>query len=532
MNKNLIKVISLLLILTVALAGCGGAGGGSSPAGGGSTPAGDGSTAAGGETPAPSGTGKDSVVVEIVSDPDGLCGQFRASTVVNLVSDQIFDTLIRAEADGSFSPRLATSWEMVDDKDYVFEIRPDVKFHNGDVLTVDDVVYTFDKTIEAGFAATATSNISHAEKVDDTHVKIVFKTPYGPALTVLSNGSLGIFSKNAHETAGHDTFLRNPVGTGPYQFSSWKSGDSINLVRFDDHWAGQAPIKDLTFRIFLDSSVAAIALENGEIDVLTNPMQTDRNLLMNNSNVEYKECPSNMVTWAYFLSDAPRFNDQRLREAFSYAIDRESVLLGAMEGVGVPVNSMFPNHMPLAAPGYVPRGYDKEKAIALLAECGYGPENPLVIHVQTSQNPNYVKPFEVMQAQLAEVSVQMTIEPMESGAWFMDVLQAQNYEFNLMPTTIAYLDCDERYALFHSGEPQNNFGVADPELDRAFEINRTSTDIEERRQASYDIIRIMDEKAYVIPLYGNMRAIAYNPGLQGVEPSPGYLYHVFDWSWA
>jgi peptide/nickel transport system substrate-binding protein len=513
MRKSVFLGFGLLFVVVVFLTGCGGA-------------LGDGAGAGGGAV------GKDTVVVEIPSDPAGLVGGFNANTVINMLSDQVLDTLIRQNGDGSFEPALAAGWEIVDGKDYVFELRQGVKFHNGDTLIPEDVVFTFQRIIEDGFAATLTSNIEAVEKVDGAHVKVVFKTPYGPALTVLSKASCGIFSKAAYEAAGRDAFLRAPVGTGPYKFVSWKSGDSIVYEAFGDHWDGAPVIKNIIFRVFLDASVAAISLENGEIDVLTSPLQTDRDTLMNSSNVAYEETPSNMVTWAFFNCGAGRFTDQRLREAFSYAIDREAVLMGAIEGAGVRVNSMFPNHMPLHDDSYQARQYDKDKAVALLAECGYGPGNPFVINVRTSQDPRYTKPFEVMQAQLAEVNVNMTVEKMESSAWFMDVLQARDYEFNLLPTTIAYLDCDERYALFHSGEPQNNFGVADPELDAAFEINRVSTDETERRQASSDIIRIMDEKAYIIPLYGSMRGIAYRSGLQGAVPSPGYTYRIKDWSWS
>lgn len=537
MKKNLMKVLSLVLIMTIVLAGCGGGGGSSTtpPADGSSnasTPSGDSSTpATDGGTPSTDG-GKDTIVVEISSDPPVLHAGFQANVTVNFVSGQCFDTLIVANADGSYSPNLATAWEFSDDgKDITFTIRDDVTFHNGEKLTVDDVVFSYNAIIAGAYADTSTSNMDRMEKIDDNTCKLVFKSVYGPALVCVSTGAMGIFPQAAYE-ADPDGFLRNPIGTGAYQFVSWKSGDSITYKRYENYHGGAAPIENLIFRVFTDSSVAAISLQSGEIDVLTNPLATDRNILLGDSNLQYDETESAMVTWGFFnCAPGSRFNDQRLREAISYAIDRESLMIGAMEGVAVPVNSMYPNFMPMAWPEYESRQYDPEKAKALLAECGYGPENPLKITFDGRETPHYKAPAEVLQAQLKDVGIEMELNLLEAGAWSNDVLRASNFEFNLICTTIGFLDFDERYALFVSGQPQNFYGVASPALDEAFNTNRNSSDEAVRIQACKDIIRIMDEECLIAPLYGNMRAICSNKDLKGVKADPGYRYQVKNWSW-
>lgn len=509
MKKRMSRLIAMLLVCLMVLAGCGGG------------------TDSGSDEP------RNDVIVALSGEPACLVGGFTANTTVSLCSEQALETLVDEDAEGNIIPLLATEWELTDGKDYVFTLREGVKFHNGETLTADDVVFTYTRYLEEGYAATTMSNIEKVEKVDDTHVKIVYKTPFGPALTTLASNSMGIFSKKAYEELGHDAFLRNPVGTGAYKFVEWKAGDSITYEANEEYWGGAPAIKNLTFRIYPDSSTAAIALENGEIDVLLTPAETDRSNLMNSSKVSYDETPSTQVTWLYFFcSGDSRFTDQRLREAFSYAIDREAVMLGAIEGNGVLVNSMFPAHMPLADNDYVARSYDLEKAKALMEECGYGPDNHFKIKVRIPQSNSYYKPMEIILAMLSEIYVDMELEAMESSAWFTDVLQAQDYELGIIPTNIGYLDCDERYALFHTGEDQNNFGVSDSDLDKAFETNRTSTDLEERRQASSDIIRIFDEKAYIVPLYGSMRSIAFSNKLQGVTADAGYSYQVQEWSWA
>ncbi|MBS6646574.1 MAG: ABC transporter substrate-binding protein [Clostridiaceae bacterium] len=517
MMKKAKKAAVLALAAAMILSACGSG----QTSGGGST--------AQTEKSASKGAGKDSINIEISSDPSVLCGGFAANSTVNLVSDQVFDRLLESNGDGTFTPKLAEKWEYDENgRDIIFTLRDGIKFHNGETMTADDVVFSFNTIINGAYATTATSPMERMEKVDDNHVKLVFKLVYGPALEAAATSYMCVFPQAYYEQ-DPDGFLRNPIGTGAYKFVEWVSGDHIALTRNDDYFDGIPSIKDVTYKVYLDSSVAAIALENGEIDVLTNPTQTDRSNLMNHEGIVYKETESAMVTWAFFNCEG-RFSDQRLREAFHYAIDREAVLQGAAEGVGKVANSMFPNFLPGSDPDYqISHPYNPEKAKELLAEAGYG--DGMEITVKTRESANYYRPMEIMQAQLAQVGVTMNIERMESNAWSNDVLRRSDFEFNLIATTLGFPDFDERYALVVSGQPQNFYHIADPELDAAFETNRSSTDQEERIQACHDMIRIMDEHCLILPLFANMRGIAYQEGLEGIEPNPYYSYKIDQWSW-
>lgn len=522
MKKRMSQILCLLLACVFVLAGCGS--GGDSGNGG-----------------AAVDTSK--VRVEISSDPSVLCGGFAANSTVNLVSDQVFDTLITSNRDGTYNPSLATEWEFTEDnKDIIFTIRDDVKFHDGTTMTADDVVFSLNEVINGGFASTSTSAMDYAEKIDDTHVRLNFKMVYGPALETVATSYMTIFPKAYYEK-DPDFFKRNPIGTGPYKFVSWESGASIQLTRNDDYFGGAAPIKDIEFKVYIDSNTAAIALENNEIDVLTSPLQTDRQRLMDNENLVYNECDSAQVTWAFFNCGDGKFTNKRLREAVSYAVDRAAVMMGAVEGVGYEVNSMYPNFLPYSYNDYqIVHPYDPEMANQILDEEGWVMNDstgirekdgvPFTLDVKTRESSNYYMPLEIIQSQLKAVGIDMKLTKMESSAWFDNVLRAGDFEFNMISTTLGFFDFDERYALFVSGQEQNYYQVADENLDAAFDTNRSSTDPAAREQACHDIIRIMDEEAYILPLFGNMRGICYNKNLQGVQADPQYIYHINTWSWA
>ncbi|MDR2670455.1 MAG: ABC transporter substrate-binding protein [Oscillospiraceae bacterium] len=479
-------------------------------------------------TPSPDAGVRDSVTVSLEADPDLLCAGFAASTVVSFVSRQIFDTLIVRQADGSYAPSLAESWEYINDgKDIRFTLRDDVVFHNGETMTADDVVFSYNTVIQAGYADCSTSAMDRMEKEDDRHVVLYFKDHYGPGLECVSTEYMVVFPQTVYE-ADPDHFLRNPVGTGAYRFIEWKTGDKIQLEAFPDYFGGPAPIRNLIFKIYTDSSIAALAMEKGEIDVLSTPLQTDVKNLQAHPNLQYSEVGSATTTWVFFNFNGI-FADKRLREAVVHAIDREAVLLGAMEGAGETINSMYPNFLPGSDPDYVGRQYDPELSRRLLAEAGYA--DGLDLLFQTRETERYYKPVEVIQAQLGEVGIRVRVEKLESSAWSSDVWRAANFEINLISSTLGIMDFDDLYPLYRGGEGQNFCGVDIPALNEAFDTNRYSTDEAARLQACRDIVRIMDEEAVVAPLYAAIRGLAAHKDLKNVEAHATLDYNVRDWSW-
>ena len=471
---------------------------------------------------------RDSIIVSIESDPNTLCAGFAANVMVSYVSRQIFDTLILSELDGSYTPGLAESWDYINNgKDIKFKIRDDVTYHNGEKMTVDDVVFCFNTIINAGYADTSTSAMDRMEKLDDHHVVLYFKDTYGPGLECVSTEYMVVFPQSYYE-ADPNYFSRNPIGTGAYKFVEWKTGDRIILEANENYFKGPAPIKNLTFKIYTDSSIAALALENGEIDVLSTPLQTDAANLKKNQNIQYSEVPSATTTWVFFNFKGI-FQNKTLREAIVHAIDKEAVLLGAMEGAGETITSMYPNFLPGSMPDYQGRQYDPELAKNLLAEAGY--PNGLNLLFQTRETERYYKPVEVVQSQLANIGVNIRVEKLESATWSTDVWRASNFEINLISSTLGIMDFDDLYPLYRGGEGQNFCNVDIPALNEAFDINRYNTNEQARIQACHDIVRIMDEEAVVVPLYAAIRGLAANKNLNNVQAHPTIDYDVFNWSW-
>ncbi len=480
-----------------------------------------GATCAGAET-------RDDIVIALWSEPSTLCGGLAASTSVNMVSRQVFDTLIVKDADGNYQPCLATEWHWENDnKSIVFTLRDDVKFHNGETMTAEDVAFSFNTIINAGYADTATSAMDKMEVIDDTHVMLSFDFEYGPAMECISSDYMTIFPKAYYES-GVD-FGRNPVGTGPYKFVQWSTGDKITLTANDEYFMGAPSIKDVTFRILPDNSVATLALQNGEIDVHTKVPQADVPNVEADKNLQYNEVLGNSTTWIIFNFES-RFADEKLRLAVAHAIDKEGVMIGAVEGKGAVAQAIYANFVPGYDFDYVGPEYDPELSRQLLAEAGY--PDGFELTVKASSNDAYAKPLEIVQAYLADVGIDLNIELMESNAWFDDVFKGADYEMNLVTFSMGMADLEELYALYRGGQSQNFGKMDDPDVNAGYDANHTSLDEQTRLDAFKQVQHAMGDKALTVPLYTAMAGIAANKDLQGVQADAMGNYRVYNWSWA
>lgn len=394
---------------------------------------------------------RDDVVVALWSEPSTLCGGLAASTSVNMVSRQIFDTLVEKGEDGTYEPGLAMEWEWGNDnKDLTFTLREGVTFHNGETMTAEDVAFSYNTIINAGYADTATSAMDNMEVIDDTHVVLHFDFEYGPAMECVSSDYMVIFPQAEYESSAD--FGRNPIGTGAYKFVEWATGDKITLTANEDYYMGAPSIKDVVFRIQPDNSIATLALENGEIDVHTKIPQTDVPNVEANANLQYSETLGNSTTWIIFNFEGI-FADENLRLAVAHAIDKEGVMIGAIEGKGSVAQAIYANFVPGYDFDYEGPAYDPELSKELLAEAGYPDGLDLV--VKASSNEAYAKPLEIVQAYLADVGINLDIQPMESNAWFDDVFKGADYDMNLVTFSMGMADLEELYALYRGGQGQN-----------------------------------------------------------------------------
>lgn len=231
----------------------------------------------------------------------------------------------------------------------------------------------------------------------------------------------------------------------------------------------------------------------------------------------------------FSMEDGSLFQDENLRLAIAHAINKEDVLLGAVEGQGTVANAIFPSYT-FGTEGYEAPGYDPEKAKEYLAAAGY--PDGLTIDVVANSRDTYYKPAEIVQAQLAEVGINLNMEKLESNAWFEDVWRADDYGMSVLLFSCGVPDVLYYYQMFTTNGGENFGHVSNAELDEAYERARTITDLDERAQACYDVVKAFGDHALCVPIYNMDKIMAADANLNGfVAETNGYI-NCWELSWA
>lgn len=287
--------------------------------------------------------------------------------------DFLFRGLMRFDKNCEPQPDIAESVDISEDKrTYTFKMKQDVKFHDGENMTADDVVFTIksimDPEVNSG-RATEFQEVVAIEKVDDYTVKITLKQPFPPLLDKMT---IGIVPEHAFE--GQDIneadFNHNPIGAGPYKFVSWTTGESLTMSRFDDYFGKEPQIENVVFKFLPDYNTRAMQLESGELDFT----------FIEPSQVEKIEAKDDLTTYVcktadyrcvnYNFAKTDLFNDVKVRQALSYATNKEDIVKSIAHGYG------YSAYSPLQANEYAidtveKYSYNLAKAEALFAEAGW-----------------------------------------------------------------------------------------------------------------------------------------------------------------
>nr|WP_325196251.1 ABC transporter substrate-binding protein [uncultured Oscillibacter sp.] len=511
--KHRIFSLVLALALVLGLAACG-----SSSSSGGSSASGSGQDM----------SSRTDVVYGLTSDIASFDPTFTTDQITNIIYRQLYDTLVEKDENGEWVGKLAESWEISEDEcTYTFYLRQDVVCHDGQPMTADDVVYSINRLLESAAFGSGMVNMQDCTKVDDYTVEIHLSSPYPATLEVL----LG-FGRIA--SCHNEDYETNPIGTGPYKFVSRSSGDNIKMEAFDQYYLGEAAIKDLTFKIITDSTTQIAALQKGELDFLTHCPLTAKATVEGDSNLVWNQTNFRGNIWVSMCENKAPFDNVLARKAVQYCVDKQAILVGGSEGLGVTMNTIFPADVPSSPEKtYTPEySYDVEQAREYLeqykAEVGV---TEVPITILAPDTTMYLQPAITLEDMLREAGFTVTTEQIDR-ATFWASLYAGNYMIAVSGTSYPVNDSDGNYIYFYSTSGQNYLKVNLPELDAAFDKGRNSTDEAERLAAYTEVQKILDDNAIVVPLHQPANAVAFNAALKGVDTvNDIYQHYVYDWSW-
>lgn len=286
----------------------------------------------------------------------------------------MFDGLVTRTPDGQVKPEIAETWTTPDDKTWVFKIRKGVKFHDGSDLTVDDVLFTFNRILaKDGVDGKQSPRVgllgplTKVEKVDDSTVKMTLSAPSPVFLQLLVHTQ--IIPKAYYEKVGFAGFNAKPIGAGPFKFVSGNLSSEIVLERFDGYWGGAAPLKKVVFRMMPEPLTRIAALKAGEVQIIQEVPPDNAAALKSDSKVQVQVAEGTRLYQIEF--NVKKVTDPKVRQAINHAINWDEIMKELYKGYGRRVSTaMLPSGF-----GYntnlKPYPFDQNKARQLLKEAGY-----------------------------------------------------------------------------------------------------------------------------------------------------------------
>jgi len=465
------------------------------------------------------------------------------------INDQIFNGLVKYDKDIKLVGDLAERWTIANNgKTITFFLRKGVKWHDNVEFSADDVLFTYQRLMDPKVATPYSSSymdVLKAEVVSRYVFRVTYKEPFSPTL---ESWAIGMLPKHLldNKDINSDPFNRNPVGTGPYKFKEWVSGQKIVLVANEDYFEGRPKIDQFIYRIIPDSSTMFQELLSGGVDMMgLNSLQYLRKSETRRIRENYRKFryPSNGFTYMGYNLKNPLFNDVRVRQALSYAINRQSIIEGVLLGIGRPCTGPFAHVSWAYNPQAKSYEYDPDLAVCMLNDAGWKDKNsdgilekdgkPFHFTIMTNQgNSERIHAAEIMQQNFKKVGIDANIRVMEWQA-FLEQIDKRSFDAILLGWSMSR-DPD-LYDIWHSSKTKkgeyNFISYANAEVDRLLVEGRRSFDLEKRKKIYYRIHEILAEEQPYAFLYVPDATPIVHKRFKGIVPAPlGIFYNFREWS--
>lgn len=356
-----------------------------------------------------------------------------AGAIDSVLYSNVFEGLTRFMADGSVVPGLAESWEISDDGlVYTFKLHNGVLFHDGTTMDAEDVKFSLDRA-RAEDSTNAQkalyAGITDVTVIDPLTAQLTLAEANGNMLFNLAWGDAVIVASESIEN-----IKTTPIGTGAFKFVNWVQGDKIELARNPEYWGTPAILENATFKFISDPTAAFAAVMAEDVDYFS-AFPAPENLPQFEADPRFQVIIGSTEgeTILSINNKMPPFDNPKVRAAVAHAIDRQSIIDGAMFGYGTPIGTHFAPHNPAYVDLTGDSAFDPEKAKALLAEAGFADGFETTLHLPP---PSYARRGgEIIAAQLAQVGIKAEIINVEWAQWLETVFKGKSFGLTIVSHT-------------------------------------------------------------------------------------------------
>lgn len=430
------------------------------------------------------------------TDATTLDPQFVTDVPTSRMVMQIHQTLVYPDLEGNIQPVLAESWTVSDDKlTWTFKLRKGVTFHDGTPFNAEAVKYTFGRIQdpEIGSPRKSTAKVIKEVKVIDEYTAAVITSkPFAPFLAQLSAYNLAILSPTAAKKHGKK-YGEHPAGTGPFKLASWSPGEKMVMARNDNYWGNKALVDKLEIRVVPEDSSRVMLLLSGEVDVIASVPPIMLTKLKKSKDVKIIQKTGFRTIYIGLNNKVKPFDNLKVRQAVSHAINQEAIVKGILGGVGTIGGGFESPVIPGAHKNLKPYKYDPALAKKILAEAGYPNGLETTFYTPTGRYLMDRQVAEAVQAQLKEIGINAKLQTPDWGALVALLNKGDKVPMFLMGKGSPTGDLDLTATLTGAcGARMNHFSHCDPEVDKLIDLQRGAVDVQER----YKILAEIQERMY------------------------------------
>lgn len=478
-------------------------------------------------------------VLGIGSDPSIVNPLYANDRVSLTLTHILYDNVYNVKKGEIIYDGLAESMTPSDDNlTYTLKLKENLKWHDGEAITADDLIYTYDVVLDEKQQTKGHSDLMNNDKpiaykkLDDLTVEFKLEKPDATFI----QGLAGIVPVPKHIFEGEADLAKseknkNPIGSGSFKFKEHKTGELYQVERFDDYHGDIAKLDGIAFKVIPDANAQNLALENGEISAsYVKSQNVDK--FKDNDKFDLYTFSEGMVDTIFFKVSNPKMQDKNLRQAISYAIDKNKLIQGAYNGeeYATPAYSPFSLETQFVTDDVEKYDYNVEKAKELVKDVKKEDLNLRLMY--TSGSPATEKEALLIQEMLKEIGVNLELLPMERATFIEKLLDPKNQDFEMAINGYVMGDNPDSYGyLFKTGSAENFSGYSNEEIDKLFAEGKTEMDEAKRSEIYKKIQQILVDDAVQYSLVNTKSIIAVNSEFGNIEeatPAPIYMLQYYN----
>lgn len=467
-----------------------------------------------------------------------------------LVQRQIYDTLVDFKPGSTdLAPGLATSWKAnANNTAWTFTLRKGVRFHDGTPMNADAIVFNLSRwwdkshpygfrdqgrTFEivgellGGYKGDATAVIKNIVKVNDTTVRVDLNKPSSVLPNVMAAGYFGIASPTAikKEGAKYGTPASKPVGTGPFIFQSWRTGDRVTLLPNKLYWGSKAKVDQLIIRSIKDASQRLNELKAGTIDFANDLTPDSLKSVQADKNLVAVKRPSFNVGFVSMNNRNQYLKNQQVRQAISMAINKKAIVDAFWNGLGVSNASFVPPVMAWANSSKVPADYKFDPAAAkkMLAEAGYPNGFSIDLWYMPVSRPYFPTPkpiAEAIAADLSAIGIKVNLKTQDWAKYLEDRNKEPGFDMYMIGWTGDYGDPDNFYGAYYGANASDDINWNPANVEMLLQQGRAAATQEAKAKVYSQLHEITYNAAYRVPMVHSNPLAAARSYVKGWVPSP------------